>query len=223
MYPVGQAAGWLTVVEHRILEYVVEVDRQRGINRLWREAGVEEQEVVCMATDKGFEQPIHFDSERRDFLGITTTVVGAVGVCGAAVPFISSMNPSKDVKAKATSLVDIASIPLGKTHIVEWQGKPVFIMHRTPETIAAMQASQPDLDPQSDKDRVQKAEWLVVVGLCTHLGCVPNQTKDGWICPCHGSLYDNSGRVTRGPAPTNLEVPYYEFVDDHTIIIGKVV
>lgn len=169
-----------------------------------------------MASDKTIDNP-----DRRDFLGVTTAVVGAVGVAGACIPFISSMNPSKDVKAKATSLVDLASIPVGKTHTVEWQGKPVFVVHRTDEMITAMQASSTELDAQDDKDRVQQPQWLVVLGICTHLGCVPNRTEDGWSCPCHGSIYDNSGRVVRGPAPNNLIVPHYEFVGEKKIIIGK--
>jgi len=168
-----------------------------------------------MASDKDL------DPNRRDFLGITTGVVGAVGVAGACWPFISSMNPSKDVQAKATSTVDLASIPKGKTHTVEWQGKPVFVVHRTDEQIADMQAKETALDPQKDQDRVQQPQWLVVLGVCTHLGCVPNRTEAGWTCPCHGSMYDNSGRVVRGPAPKNLIVPQYEFVSESTIIIGK--
>lgn len=168
-----------------------------------------------MANDKDI------DPERRDFLGKATAAVGAVGVGGACWPFVSSMNPSKDVKAKATSLVDLESIPKGKTHTVEWQGKPVFVTHRADETIADMQDKSSKIDPEADTDRVQKAQWLVVVGLCTHLGCVPNRTEEGWICPCHGSLYDNSGRVVRGPAQKNLIVPHYEFIDEKQIIIGK--
>lgn len=167
--------------------------------------------------DKRIEDP-----RRRDFLlTATTAVVGAVGVCGAAWPLIASMNPSRDVQAKATSLVDISSIPKGKTHTVEWQGKPVFVVHRTEEEIRAMQQNQGGKDPQEDGKRVQRNEWLVVVGICTHLGCVPNRTDAGWSCPCHGSIYDNSGRILQGPAPRNLEVPHYTFLGDDKIIIGK--
>jgi len=169
-----------------------------------------------MAIDKDLDSP-----DRRDFLGKVTTAVGAVGVAGACIPFVSSMNPSKDVKAKSTSIVDLASIPKGKTHTIEWQGKPVFVTHRSDETIADMQDASTEIDPQTDTDRIQKPEWLVVVGLCTHLGCVPNRTQEGWSCPCHGSLYDNSGRVVRGPAPNNLIVPHYEFIDEKTIIVGQ--
>lgn len=161
------------------------------------------------------------DPNRRDFLGLATAAVGAVGVAGACWPFISSMNPSKDIKATSTSTADLASIPPGKSHTVEWQGKPVFVVHRTDEQIAAMEAKVSSIDPQQDKERVQQPQWLVVVGICTHLGCVPNRTSAGWSCPCHGSMYDNSGRVVRGPAPKNLIVPHYEFVSESKIIIGK--
>ncbi len=168
-----------------------------------------------MASEK---QP---DPNRRDFLGLVTGVVGAVGVAGACWPFISSMNPSKEVKFEATAKVDLGSIPKGKTHTVEWQGKPVFVVHRTDEQIAEMAAKESQLDRQTDAARVQQPQWLVVVGICTHLGCVPNRTHEGWSCPCHGSMYDNSGRVVRGPAPKNLIVPHYEFAGDNTLIIGE--
>lgn len=161
------------------------------------------------------------DPERRDFLGLTTAVVGAVGVAAACWPFVSSMNPSKDIKAAATARVDLGSIPEGKTHTVEWQGKPVFVVHRTEQQIAEMAAKESLLDRQRDEERVQRPQWLVVVGICTHLGCVPNRTDEGWSCPCHGSMYDNSGRVVRGPAPKNLIVPHYEFTGDDSLIIGR--
>ncbi len=162
------------------------------------------------------------DPDRRNFLGKFTTAAGATGAAAACWPFISSMNPSEDVLAKATTEVDLAEIPPGGVITVPWQGKPVFIVHRTPEDISKAQASPGTLDPQDDSKRVQKPEWLVVVGVCTHLGCVPNRNADGgWLCPCHGSMYDASGRVVRGPAPRNLEVPLYAFESDTKIIIGK--
>ena len=101
------------------------------------------------------------------------------------------------------------------------EGKPVFIMHRTPQQVAAMQLSQGGSDPQDDSSRTQQPQWLVVVGLCTHLGCIPSQNNDGWLCPCHGSVFDNSGRVMRGPAPKNLLVPPYKFVASDKIVIGE--
>lgn len=162
------------------------------------------------------------DPGRRNFLGKITTVAGASGAAAACWPFVSSMNPSEDVLAKATTEVDLSGIPPGGEHTVPWQGKPVFIVHRTPEEIKNAQATPGILDPQDDSKRVQRPEWLVVVGICTHLGCVPNRNAEGgWLCPCHGSMYDASGRVIRGPAPKNLEVPAYSFVGDDKIIIGK--
>ena len=164
-------------------------------------------------------------STRRDFLTTVTATVGAVGVGAAVLPIISQMNPDSSVKALASIEVDISNIQEGKEITVLWRGKPVFIKRRTKEEIQkAEQTSMKDLiDPQEDKDRVKKSEWLVVVGVCTHLGCVPIGGKgeyNGWFCPCHGSHYDTSGRIRKGPAPTNLEVPKYEFVSNNKIKIG---
>lgn len=162
------------------------------------------------------------DPERRDFIGTLTTVAGATGAAAACWPFISSMNPSGDVLAKATTEVGLSTIPLGGNITVAWQGKPVFIVHRTPQEISSAEATPGKIDPQDDSKRVQNPQWLVVVGICTHLGCVPNRNAEGgWLCPCHGSMYDSSGRVLRGPAPKNLEVPAYKFVSADKIIIGK--
>ncbi|NNM70562.1 MAG: ubiquinol-cytochrome c reductase iron-sulfur subunit [Gallionella sp.] len=158
---------------------------------------------------------------RRNFLIKATTAVGGVGVAAACVPFVASMNPSSDVLAKAVTEVDLSGITPGGVRTVAWQGKPVFIVHRTPEEIQASTATNGVIDPEPDSQRVQKPEWLVVVGVCTHMGCVPNKEGPGWTCHCHGSQYDDSGRVTRGPAPKNLEVPPYHFVADNKIIIGK--
>jgi ubiquinol-cytochrome c reductase iron-sulfur subunit len=161
------------------------------------------------------------DSNRRNFLIKVTSVVGGAGVVAAAVPFVSSMNPSSDVLAKATTEVDLSGIPEGGVHTVAWQGKPVFILHRTQEEIKAMEASQGGFEPEPDQKRVIKPEWLVVVGICTHLGCVPNKEGPGWTCHCHGSQYDDSGRVVRGPAPHNLAVPPYRFLTADKMIIGE--
>jgi ubiquinol-cytochrome c reductase iron-sulfur subunit len=161
------------------------------------------------------------DSDRRDFLLKLTSVVGGAGVAATCVPFVASMNPSTDVLAKAETEVDISNIPPGGMHTVAWQGKPVFILHRTPEEIKAAGASEGGSDPEPDSKRVQNPEWLVVIGVCTHMGCVPNKEEPGWVCHCHGSQYDDSGRVTRGPAPKNLEVPPYRFVAENKIIIGN--
>ena len=164
-------------------------------------------------------------SERRDFLFTTSYALGAVGVGAAVWPLIDQMNPDASVKALATTEVDISTIGLGKTITVLWRGKPVFIRRRTQEEISkAQNVNLEELkDPQKDEDRVKKSEWLVMTGVCTHLGCVPLGDKGdfgGWFCPCHGSHYDTSGRIRKGPAPTNLEIPKYEFVDNNTIKIG---
>ena len=164
-------------------------------------------------------------SERRDFLFTACYALGAVGVGAAVWPLIDQMNPDASVKALATTEVDISNIELGKTITVLWRGKPVFIRRRTQEEISkAQNVNLEELkDPQKDEDRVKKSEWLIMTGVCTHLGCVPLGDKGdfgGWFCPCHGSHYDTSGRIRKGPAPTNLEIPKYEFIDNNTIKIG---
>ena len=164
-------------------------------------------------------------SERRDFLFTASYALGAVGVGAAVWPLIDQMNPDASVKALAITEVDISKIGLGKTITVLWRGKPVFIRRRTQEEISkAQNVNLSELkDPQKDEDRVKKSEWLIMTGVCTHLGCVPLGEKGdfgGWFCPCHGSHYDTSGRIRKGPAPTNLEIPKYEFVDNNTIKIG---
>ena len=165
--------------------------------------------------------------ERREFLFTASYAVGAVGVGAVVWPLIDQMNPDASVKALASTEVDVSSVQPGKTITVLWRGKPVFIKRRTSEEIQeARSVNLKDLpDPQRDEDRVQdgKNEWLVMVGVCTHLGCVPLKDKgdfNGWFCPCHGSHYDISGRVRKGPAPKNMEIPKYEFVNSNTIKIG---
>jgi ubiquinol-cytochrome c reductase iron-sulfur subunit len=164
---------------------------------------------------------------RRDFLYIATSAVGAVGAAAAAWPLVSQMNPDASVLALASTDVDLTPIAEGQIVTVKWRGKPVFISHRSKKEIEEARTVPLNQlpDPQPDQARVKEGhdQWLVVVGVCTHLGCVPlgNQGDyDGWFCPCHGSHYDTSGRVRRGPAPLNLEVPPYEFVSDTSIRIG---
>jgi|TARA_B110000438_G_scaffold125109_1_gene121813 ubiquinol-cytochrome c reductase iron-sulfur subunit len=162
---------------------------------------------------------------RRDFLYSVSYALGAVGIGSVVWPLVDQMNPDASVKALSTTEVDISNIEPGKSLTVLWRGKPVFIRRRTEEEIlAAENTNLSDLkDPQNDSDRVQKPEWLVMLGVCTHLGCVPLGDKgdyDGWFCPCHGSHYDTSGRIRKGPAPTNMPIPKYEFVDNNTIKIG---
>ncbi|WP_245300273.1 ubiquinol-cytochrome c reductase iron-sulfur subunit [Methylocystis bryophila] len=150
----------------------------------------------------------------------------ATVAAGAAVwPLIAQMNPDASTRALASIDVDIAAIAPGQIVTVKWRGKPVFIRHRTPAEIAAAEetplASLPD--PQPDSARVKKPEWLVVIGVCTHLGCIPLGHEGefgGWFCPCHGSTYDVSGRIRSGPAPANLDVPEYSFLSDTKIKIG---
>ena len=135
------------------------------------------------------------------------------------------MNPDNSVKALATTEVDISQIQPGKSITVLWRGKPVFIKRRTETEISEAQSVNLEelKHPEKDADRVKKAEWLVMMGICSHLGCVPLSDKgeyNGWFCPCHGSHYDTSGRIRKGPAPTNMEIPKYVFVDENTIKIG---
>ena len=163
--------------------------------------------------------------QRRDFIFTASYALGAVGVGAAVWPLIDQMNPDQSVKALASTEVDVSSLEPGKSITVLWRGKPVFIKRRTQEEIAeARNVSIEDLPhPEKDEDRAKNPEWLVMLGICTHLGCVPLGDKgeyNGWFCPCHGSHYDTSGRIRKGPAPKNLEVPKYEFVNSNTIKIG---
>lgn len=170
------------------------------------------------------------EGARRDFLQLTAGGFGFVGAGIVAWPFVNSMNPAKDTLALSTTEVDIGPIQTGQSITVMWRGKPVFIRHRTAAEIAAAEDVEVSnlIDKQDDSDRVKKKEWLVLVGVCTHLGCVPVGQKPteargdygGWFCPCHGSHYDTSGRIRKGPAPKNLAVPPYEFIADTMIKIG---
>lgn len=164
---------------------------------------------------------------RRDFLYIATGAVGAVGAAGLVWPFVSQLQPDASVLALSTTEVDLSPVAEGQIVTVQWRGKPIFISHRTAKEIEEARAvplsSLPD--PQSDQDRVKsgKDQWLVVIGICTHLGCVPlghQGPYQGWFCPCHGSAYDTSGRIRQGPAPLNLALPPYNFVSDTKILIG---
>ena len=164
-------------------------------------------------------------AERREFIFTASYVVGAVGLGAAVWPLVDQMNPDASVKALASTEVDVSALEPGKAITVLWRGKPVFIKRRTQEEIdEARSVKLEDLkDPQKDEDRAKNPEWLVMLGICTHLGCVPlndNGDYNGWFCPCHGSHYDTSGRIRKGPAPTNMEIPKYEFVDKNTIKIG---
>ncbi len=162
---------------------------------------------------------------RRDFLYVATGAVAGVGALATLWPLIDQMNPAEDVLALSSTEVDLSQVPVGQQIVVSWRSKPVFIRHRTEEDIAEAEAVPLEelKDPQTDDDRVLKPEWLIMVGICTHLGCIPLADQgeyDGWFCPCHGSHYDTSGRIRKGPAPLNLTVPTYEFLDDTTVRIG---
>ena len=175
---------------------------------------------------------------RRDFLYYATAGAGAVAAGAAVWPLVNQMNPSADTLALASILVDVSSVEVGTQLTVKWRGKPVFISRRTPEDIkAARDVKLSDLvDPNSENQNKpgtdasdvnrsldEAGEWLVQLGVCTHLGCVPLDHQGefgGWFCPCHGSQYDTSGRIRKGPAPRNLEVPPYAFKTDTKIKIG---
>ena len=164
-------------------------------------------------------------TNRRDFIFTASYALGAVGVGAVVWPLIDQMNPDASVKALASTEVDISAVEKGQSITVLWRGKPVFIRRRTAEEIAkAKNVKLEDLPhPETDEERAKNPEWLVMLGVCTHLGCVPLGDKGeygGWFCPCHGSHYDTSGRIRKGPAPTNMEVPKYEFVNSNIIKIG---
>ena len=164
-------------------------------------------------------------TDRRDFIFTASYAIGAVGVGAVVWPLIDQMNPDASVKALASTEVDISGVEIGQSITVLWRGKPVFIRRRTEEEISkARNVKIEELPhPETDEDRAKNPEWLVMLGVCTHLGCVPLGDKGeygGWFCPCHGSHYDTSGRIRKGPAPWNMEIPKYEFVNANTIKIG---
>lgn len=173
-----------------------------------------------MADSASMEAP-----SRRDFLFIATGAAGVAAVASAVWPLIDQMNPDASILAAASTEVDLSHIAEGQIVTVKWRGNPVFVRHRTAKEIAESRAVPlSDLrDPASDQSRVQKPEWLVVIGICTHLGCVPLGHRglyDGWFCPCHGSVYDLAARIREGPAPYNLVLPPYKFISDTKISIG---
>ena len=167
---------------------------------------------------------------RRDFLELVAWSTFGVGTLVALWPLVDSLNPAADVLAVASTEVDLEPIEVGQRVTVVWRGKPVFVSHRTEQEIEAARSTPVDelRHPEPDEARVQRPEWLIVIGICTHLGCVPlgNRAGEprgewgGWFCPCHGSHYDTSGRIRKGPAPRNLDVPEYRFLSDTLVKIG---
>lgn len=184
----------------------------------------------------------HADNDagtRRDFLYYATAGAGAVATGAAVWPLVNQMNPSADTRALASIFVDVSGVEVGTQLTVKWRGKPVFIRRRSPEEIEAARAvkmeelidataenaNKPGADASDENRALDEAgEWLVMIGVCTHLGCVPigNGSGEfgGWFCPCHGSHYDTAGRIRKGPAPRNLNVPVAAFEDATTIKLG---
>ena len=184
------------------------------------------------------------EPNRRDFIVILAQSFAGVGAAVALWPFISQMNPDASTQALASIEVDLSPVKQGQAITVSWRGKPVFIRNRTAEEVKAALAVKlsdlkdpiarnealPDTAPATDLNRTKKGKenWLVLVGICTHLGCIPKGQSmadakgdyGGWFCPCHGSHYDTAGRIRLGPAPQNLLVPPYEFASDTMIKIG---
>jgi ubiquinol-cytochrome c reductase iron-sulfur subunit len=194
------------------------------------ENSVKEDKMAKSDTNKNSAKGVDQEPGRRDFIVVATYAMAGLGAAAVAWPLIDQLNPAADTLALANIEVDISKISVGQSITVKWRGKPVFIRHRTADEIVRASATNLDnlRDPQVDTARAEKPEYLVLVGVCTHLGCVPLGQKtgevrgdyDGWFCPCHGSHYDISGRIRKGPAPTNLEVPPYNFLSDTVVRIG---
>lgn len=180
------------------------------------------------ATKDPNEKSTASEESRKNFTYLVAgagTVATAYAAKAVVTQFVSSMSASADVLAMAKIEIKLNDIPEGKSVTFKWRGKPLFIRHRTAKEIGQEQAVALSSlrDPQHDSERTQRPEWLVVLGVCTHLGCVPIANAGdfgGYYCPCHGSHYDASGRIRKGPAPLNLEIPYYEFTDENLLIVG---
>ena len=180
-----------------------------------------------MATESNLAHNDQPSPGRRDFLYVATAAVSVVGVGAVVWPIINQMNPDASVLAMASTEFDLSGVAEGSSVTIKWRGSPVFVRHRTAEEIAEARAVPLNelKDPATDESRVKEGHdaWLVMVALCTHLGCVPvgeSGEFGGWFCPCHGSEYDTSGRIRKGPAPKNLVVPPYKFLSDTVIQIG---
>jgi len=202
--------------------------KQRAFATAVKPAAPGEKLVDHMGTYDDPHDGITGDVDKREF---TYLVLGgarfmyASAVRLTVMKFVATMSASADVLALASLEVDLDKIDLGNTATVKWRGKPVFIRHRTDKEIATEEAVAPSglRDPQTDAERVKDPRWLVALGVCTHLGCVPIANAgeyQGFFCPCHGSHYDASGRIRKGPAPLNLEIPPYKFLDGNKVLIG---
>ena len=183
---------------------------------------------IMRKADTEKSHPIN--NERRDFINLLTTATGVVGAGAFAWTVVDSMNPSADVLALASTEVFLGDLQEGQSITIKWRGKPIFVRYRTQEEIdkALTDNNSSLIDPEKDEVRASNPKYLVLVGICTHLGCVPlgqasgafKGDYGGWFCPCHGSHYDTSGRIRKGPAPKNMAVPPYEFISDDVIKIG---
>ena len=167
------------------------------------------------------------DPSRRDFIHIVTATAALGAAAGLAWPLIDQMNPAGDTLALASIEFDLTKVAEGQQVVVKWRGKPLFVRNRTPKEIeAAIKDDHADMrDPATDESRHKpgKAQWLILIGTCTHLGCVPTfggGDYGGWFCPCHGSVYDTAGRIRKGPAPLNLVLPDYTFLSDSKVKVG---
>lgn len=179
-----------------------------------------------MATDTNTDPTPH--ATRRDFLYVAASAVGVVGVGAAVWPLINQLNPDASVLALSAVDFDISPLTEGQSVTIKWRGQPVFVSYRTKKQIDEAKAvNLADLrDPETDAQRTKAGheQYLIQIGICTHLGCIPNGPDqgdfDGWLCPCHGSQYDSAGRIRKGPAPKNLVIPPYKFTSDTKITIG---
>jgi ubiquinol-cytochrome c reductase iron-sulfur subunit len=206
----------------RRLEAVLTVGQRPGRFAAWADRAARREGIETVTTTASAEPT------RRDFLYIATATVGAVGAAAVAIPLITQMNPdASTIAAGAPIDVDLAPIAEGQVIKVFWRGKPIFISHRTAKEIKEARSVDWHTlpDPASDEARVKQGhdQWLIVIGICTHLGCIPLAHQGdygGWFCPCHGSQYDTAARIRRGPAPANLYLPPYQFVSDTKIQIG---
>lgn len=179
------------------------------------------------------DAPDQREMRRRDFINVAAVSFGGVGGAIAVIPLIDSMNPSADVLAVSTTEVDISGIAVGTALVAVFQSQPLFVRHLSPKEIAEANAVPLSIlrDPQTLAQRTKpgKAEWLITMGVCTHLGCIPLGARQGenkgeyggYFCPCHGSVYDTAARIRKGPAPRNLDVPDYEFLTPTSIIVGQ--